>query len=94
MLLTKLQDVEGRLNNHVNQLTKTMDELRSGLADIRIPVIDTDAVHLLVFSIQNQFSFERTWRQLQPIATSCPWKDCFDWKNGSPECVTVKKLIV
>ena len=49
VLLTKLQDVEGRLNNHVNQLTKTMEELLSGLADIRIPVIDTDAVHFQCF---------------------------------------------
>jgi hypothetical protein len=32
-----MQDVEGRLNNHVNELTKTMKEVRSGLADIRIP---------------------------------------------------------
>ena len=60
-LLTKLQDVEGRLNNHVNELTKTMGEIRSGLAEIRIPVLDTEALRKdmeAIASDRNKLSME------------------------------------
>lgn len=44
-LLGKVDDVEVRLNNYLNNLTKTIDEVKSGVGNIKIPVLDTDAVN-------------------------------------------------
>uniref|UniRef100_A0A915EC58 Uncharacterized protein n=1 Tax=Ditylenchus dipsaci TaxID=166011 RepID=A0A915EC58_9BILA len=44
-LLNTIDDVELRLNNYLSSLSKTVDEVKLGVDNIRIPVLDTDAVN-------------------------------------------------
>ena len=36
--------METSLNNYVNNLTKTVNDVKAGVANIKIPTLDTDAV--------------------------------------------------
>lgn len=44
LLLSKVDDVEMRLNNYLNNLTKTIEDVKSGMENIKLPIFDTDAV--------------------------------------------------
>lgn len=33
-----------RLNNYLNNLIKTIDDVKSGMENIKLPILDTDAV--------------------------------------------------
>ncbi|KAI1712728.1 coiled-coil domain-containing protein domain-containing protein [Ditylenchus destructor] len=43
-LLGKVDDLEVRLNNYLNSLAKTVEDVRAGVDNIKIPVLDTDAL--------------------------------------------------
>jgi hypothetical protein len=43
-LLGKINDVESRVNDYLNSLTKTISDVKTGVSNIKIPTLDTDAV--------------------------------------------------
>lgn len=45
-LLTKVDEIETKLNNYFKGLTQSVEDVKIGVNNIKIPVLDTNAVIL------------------------------------------------
>ncbi|VDK48801.1 unnamed protein product [Cylicostephanus goldi] len=48
-LLTKITEVEDKLNSYLGNLTKSIDEVKAGKESVKIPSLDVDAVSSVGF---------------------------------------------
>jgi len=55
--LTRVNEVETTLNEYIGNLSKTVNDVKAGVANIRIPAIDVDAVSYIVAHLPLPFTF-------------------------------------